>query len=345
MQQELHDWFLENARAFPWREEKTPYRVWISEVMLQQTRASVVVSYFHKWMGLFPTIEALSKAKIEDVIKAWEGLGYYSRARNLHKAAQEIVALYGGHLPNDPKSLEKISGIGPYTKGAILSFAFHKRAAAVDGNVLRVMSRLFLIEENIEKAQTKSKITKLTEEFLDKKSPWITMEALIELGATLCQKTPRCEDCPIRRECLAYKEGKAYALPIKQKEAKVTFLFRIVCLICSEGAILVKKEGAGLVMADLYQFPYLEKGKKELQKSFVEKEAKVLFTKEIQWERALPSVTHSFTRYKAHLFPHLFSLKTRREFPGYVWVDKGALQHLPFSSGHRKIKEEILKHL
>lgn len=330
---ELHQWFEQNRRDFPWRREKTPYRVWISEVMLQQTRASVVVPYFERWMNLFPDVEALAAARLEAVIKAWEGLGYYSRARNLHAGAKEIVERFGGKIPDGKEALESIRGLGPYTVGAILSFGFHKRAAAVDGNVVRVLSRYFLIEENVSKTAVKRRIQERAEELLDEREPWVTAEALIELGATHCAPRPRCEGCPLQSGCKAFREKKAEALPIKNEEAKTVELRRVVFWIEAEGKVLVRKGEAGRVMADLYEFPYAE-GKQEGPK---------LWFKQWRVMRRLPGVTHTFTRFKAHLEP-LIVRAEMREVAGHIWIEKERLGELPFSSGHRKIlKVAIIK--
>ncbi len=327
---DLHEWFLNNQRDFPWRREKTPYRVWISEVMLQQTRAAVVVAYFEKWMALFPDVYTLAKASLETVIKTWEGLGYYSRARNLHAAAKEIVENFGGEIPSSPEKLEKIKGFGPYTIGALLSFGFQKRAPAVDGNVIRVLSRYLLIEENVCRPSVKKRIELRAEELLDQKEPWITAEALIELGATICTPKPRCDDCPIQKRCLAYIEKKAEALPIKDAGAKITELKRVVFLIEADGKILVKKGEKGAVMADLYEFPYSEKGKEKK------------FDLEMKKIRSLPEVVHSFTRYRARLLPILFAASFAKEIKGCQWISRADLKKLPFSSGHRKILEGLL---
>ena len=239
---DLHDWFCLNRRAFPWRENPTPYRVWVSEVMLQQTRASVVVSYFERWMALFPDVGALAAAPLEKVIKAWEGLGYYSRARNLHKGAKQIVETWGGVLPSERGQLESIHGLGPYTVGAILSFGFRQRAAAVDGNVTRVLSRYLLIEENVCKQPAKQKISRSAEALLDEREPWVTVEALIELGAMVCTPKPRCDACPLQKGCRAFREKKAEALPIKNGEKETTQLHRTVVLIEAEGRFWSKRE-------------------------------------------------------------------------------------------------------
>ena len=298
---ELESWFKECRRDFPWRRETTPYRVWISEVMLQQTRASVVIPYFLRWMELFPNVKALYIAPIEQVIKTWEGLGYYSRARNLHAAAKQIVEEFGGEIPDTREALMSIRGFGPYTTGALLSFGFKKRSAAVDGNVLRVISRYFLIEENVVRPSVRRAIEEKAESLLDTEIPWVTAEALIELGATICTPKPRCEDCPLKKGCLALQSGKAESLPIKNIEARSTLLHRTVLVIEHEGSVLVKKGETGKVMADLYEFPYFEKvkgGRKEILEC-----GRSFFGGEVEWVRKLKDLSHTFTRYKAHLSP------------------------------------------
>lgn len=328
---ELNDWFLENRRDFPWRTHPTPYRVWISEVMLQQTRASVVIPYFERWMALFPDVAALAAASIERVIKTWEGLGYYSRARNLHKGAQQMVENFGGQVPSKREDLMTIQGLGAYTIGAILSFGFKKRAAAVDGNVTRVLARYFSIEENICKESTKRKIREKAEAILDGEEPWVTAEALIELGATVCNPKPRCEACPLQKSCLG--KERAESLPIKNGEKKTILLERAVIWLEVEGKVLVKKGEKGKVMADLYEFPYFEM---ENEKGLLKK-VEHLFGMKAERVEKLPLVTHTFTKYKARLHPFRFRVPVAREVDGYEWVERHRLNDLPFSSGHRRI--------
>ncbi len=327
---ELHDWFYEHQRPFPWRVERSPYKVWISEVMLQQTRAIVVIPYFKRWMTLFPSVQALAEAPLELVIKAWEGLGYYSRARFLHQAAQQIMQKFGGALPDTREGLMRIKGLGPYTVGAILSFGFYQRAAAIDGNVTRVLSRYFQIEEPIHTSRVKKQLELCGEAILDAKEPWVTAEALIELGAKVCRPVPRCGECPLQGSCQALQSGRAAQLPIKPARTETIHLKRMVACIESGGYILVSKGGVGKVMADLYEFPYFEVV--DLCAAVAEKFG--LATYPIV---TLPKVRHSFTRYIAHLFPvHLAALE-RPTLPPFEWVAKEQLQQLPFSSGHKKI--------
>ena len=333
----LNSWFEKNKRDFPWRDDPTPYGVWVSEVMLQQTRASVVIPYFELWMETFPDIVSLAGAPIEQVIKLWEGLGYYSRARNLHSGAQQIVRDYGGKVPSTKEELLKIRGLGPYTVAAILSFGFKKRAAAVDGNVLRVITRYAWIDEDIQKVATKRKVTEFVESFLDLEEPWVTSEALIELGATICTPVPRCDDCPIQEGCKAFARDQVDALPIKSGTQKIEKIIRGVAIVESEGFILVRENGIGKIMADLCEFPYFE-GKKTL--FGIQKELSSLGLK-VELIQPLESVKHTFTRFSATLYPFFFKALFRKEIEGHVWLSIEQLKQRPFSSGHRKIYHQL----
>lgn len=326
----LKEWFFLNRRLLPWRENPSPYEVWISEVMLQQTQVAVVIPYFQKWMKTFPTIEHLAQAPIERVIKVWEGLGYYSRARNLHAGAQYLVEKHQGELPSTYAELKEVKGLGPYTIGAILSFAFKQKAPAVDGNVLRVLSRYYLIEDEIDKGATRRHIEKLVADLLPDREPWIVMEALIELGALVCQKKARCTLCPLRDSCQAHLNCKADQLPNKRARAETTHLHRHVAIIHTDQEVLLQKGEAGQVMADLWEFPYFDQGTNLGE----------IFGEPLRLIKKLPEVTHGFTRYKAFLYPHLYHAK-RFEANGYEWVPIKEMHHKPFSSGHRKILHVI----
>lgn len=322
--EDLRAWFLKNKRDLPWREGSSPYRIWVSEVMLQQTQVAVVLGYFTRWMERFPTLSSLAEASLEEVIKMWEGLGYYSRARNLYKGAKYLMDHHGGELPTSREALERVPGIGSYTAGAILSFAFRKKAAAVDGNVLRVLSRYRRIEEDITEGKTRRKIAEYTEAFLPEQEPWVIMEALIELGALVCMKQPRCFECPLQKNCLGLKAGIADLLPIKGRSEAVTVLERDVFVVFAEGEVLLSKGKQGQIMADLYEFPYQEKGGK-----FLGLTGKV--------GKSLPIVKHTFTRFRVTLSPHVFYLDRKRDVPGYMWIGFRDLSQIPFSSGHRRI--------
>ncbi|MBI5273800.1 MAG: A/G-specific adenine glycosylase [Chlamydiales bacterium] len=323
----LVDWFLKNKREFPWREGVSPYKVLVSEIMLQQTKAVAVVDYFERWMVSFPDIQTLATAPLESVIKAWEGLGYYSRARNLHLAAKYIIDKHYGIVPDNREDLEKVPGIGPYTAGAILSFACHKKAAAIDGNVLRVLTRLLGDNRDITKASTKKHLQQLLETMLSDKAPWIEMEALIELGALVCQKTPICYRCPLQKDCLAYQRKEQALFPVNSKKYETIKASRVVFCIFFENKVLVKKNAPGQIMADLWEFPYLENEEE-------------IFVKAI-YIKDLKKVVHYYTKYQVSLFPKVFQAEHQTSYPGYEWIDLFQLEKLAFSSGHKKVMQQL----
>lgn len=339
----LRQWFLANKRDLPWREQPTPYAVWISEVMLQQTQVAVVIPYFERWLSLFPDIKTLAEASLDQVIKAWEGLGYYSRARNLHAASQYIVECFQGNLPDKEEELKKIKGLGPYTIGAILSFAFHQKCAAVDGNVIRVLTRYFNISEDISRPKTVERLRSLAFSLLPDEEHWIINEALIELGATVCKKKPNCGDCPLRPSCQSYAQGTSSHLPFKSQKVKSQKLFRVVPVLCSDRHLLVKKGEKGKVMSDLYQFPFFE------SEQLSGKECCALIKKKwgiiAKGHDVLQSVVHGFTRYQATLFPILLWVEGMPAVADYEWKEIEDLKKFAFSSGHRKIFRDVCEQL
>ncbi len=333
----LKEWFLREKRSFPWRENCSPYAVWVSEVMLQQTQAAVVIPYFLRWMERFPTLKSLAEASQEEVMKLWEGLGYYSRARSLHQGAKMVLSDFAGVLPEEQENLLKIKGIGSYTAGAIQAFAFKKRAAAVDGNVLRVLSRLFAIRDAIDSASVKNEIERLAERLLPEEKPWVVAEGLIELGATICKKIPLCTSCPISAHCKARAEGIEQELPFKKRKQTTTNLDRVVLLILSQGSVMVRQVPQGQVMAGLYEFPYFEDcidDPSELLLNWTGSSGRLV--------RKLPVVSHTFTRYKAILTPYLFTTSNHSAPDGYSWIPLHSLHHFPFSSGHRHLIKFII---
>jgi A/G-specific adenine glycosylase len=329
----LKQWFLKVRRMLPWRNDPSPYEVWISEIMLQQTQVVVVREYYERWMIRFPTIADLAHAELNEVIKTWEGLGYYSRARNLHRAALYLMEHHEGQLPSTRGELEKVVGLGPYTIGAILSFAFHQKAAAVDGNVIRVLSRYAGLEEDICLSATKKKIWEYAEQLLPDEEPWVVVEALIELGATVCTRQPQCFQCPLSQKCTGLQSGKADLLPIKGGKTGITPLYRHVTVITCEGNLLLKKGKKGEVMADLYEFPYFECIKEAHLQDHLQKEMKL----SVSFLKKLPLITHSFTRFRAKLYPSIWKALSRIEVPGYHWIRYPELKQFPFSAGHRRI--------
>lgn len=341
----LRKWFKREQRDLPWRQDRTPYAVWISEMMLQQTQVSVVIPYFERWMKRFPTVASLAAASLDDVIKTWEGLGYYSRARYIHSGAKQIVEQHHGIFPSDHDQLSKIKGLGPYTVGAIRSFAFQQRAPAVDGNVIRVLSRYFMIQDDVSKPATIKNIWNLAEGLLPVKAPWEINEALIELGATICTRKAKCQECPIRSSCKAFANGKVDQLPFKSAKTKIESLFRAVAVIRHDNKILVRRGVQGEIMSDLHEFPYFEITADGIdQDSFQEKVNNWLGSK-VVFEQNLPDVAHSFTRFRVKLTSMEFISEAKRlpkVEPGYQWLTMLEISNLAFSSGHRRVLSELI---
>ena len=210
-------WYAQHRRDLPWRKTRDPYRIWISEIMLQQTQVDTVIPYYHRFIEKFPVVEDLAEASMEDVLKVWENLGYYSRARNLHAAAGQLVKRSGGRFPENRDGLLLLPGIGPYTAAAIMSFAFGEQIATVDGNVKRVMSRLFAVPEPIDQSPTRRRLHDLAAELVPERNPSEFNQGLMDLGATVCTpRRPSCRSCPLQGLCLAFQEGLQETLPIKK---------------------------------------------------------------------------------------------------------------------------------
>jgi A/G-specific adenine glycosylase len=259
-QQDLINWYLAEKRDLPWRKDQDPYKVWVSEIMLQQTRVDTVIPYFTSFINKFPTIEALANANEEEVLKAWEGLGYYSRVRNLQAAVKEVKESYGGVVPNSPHEISKLKGVGPYTKGAILSIAYNIPEPAVDGNVMRVLSRILSIWEDIAKTKTRKVFEDATYELISKDDPSSFNQALMELGALICTPTsPSCLLCPVREHCSAFEEGVQAELPIKSKKKKPKPIQMAAAVLCdAKGNLFIHKRPSSGLLANLWEHPNFE---------------------------------------------------------------------------------------
>lgn len=332
----LKDWFEFQKRDLPWRHYATPYGIWVSEIMLQQTQVSVVVPYFERWMATFPDIQSLAQAPQEKVLKMWEGLGYYSRARNLHAGAKYIVEHYQGCLPNNKEHLQAIKGLGPYTIGAILSFAYHQKIPAVDGNIKRVIARLFALKDDISKTHTFKYIESIVSDLLPENESWIVNEALIELGALVCKKRPDCGHCPLKKLCKAYINGQQDSLPYNSKKIDYVKLNRTVYVIRHQNLFLVKKGELGKVLSDLYEFAFIDHELIEDGQQ-LEKSVEQNFHLKVQFQKKLACTHQSFTKFRVQLYPFLFETTQMKIIEKFEWKSKKELLNLTFSSGHRRI--------
>ncbi|MBR2661426.1 MAG: A/G-specific adenine glycosylase [Clostridia bacterium] len=251
-------WYDRCARVLPWRGIHDAYRTWVSEAMLQQTRVETVLSYYPRFLERFPTLPSLASASEEDVLKAWEGLGYYSRARNLWKGAKQVVDEYGGILPRDPEKLRRICGIGPYSAGAISSIAYDVPVPAVDGNVIRVISRLYGIRTDALEKETHGRIEKLAAGLVPADRPGDHNQAVMDLGATVCVPgTPDCNRCPLSSFCEAFHAGDAAELPVLPKAKPQKVIPYTVLLILSSGRVLMRMRTEKLLQG-LWCFPMIE---------------------------------------------------------------------------------------
>ena len=302
-------WYDENRRHLPWREEVSPYRTWVSEIMLQQTRVAAAEPYFRRFMARYPTVEALAAGNEQELLKLWEGLGYYSRARNLQKAARIIAADYGGRLPDDDKALTALPGIGDYTAGAILSIAYGLPVPAVDGNVLRILSRVTGSELDILDGKNKKEFRAWAETALPKDRPGAFNQALMDLGATVCQPgaAPRCGDCPLAHLCAAKAAGTQALLPVrapkkeKRIEEKTVFLLRR-----EDGCVALRQRAKTGLLAGLWEYPHVDGLLTEAQAAAVLAQWGVT---PVRWEKSWRA---------KHIFTHI-----RWEMQGYAVTVSG----------------------
>ncbi len=291
----LLGWFKEHARVLPWREDATPYRVWVSEIMLQQTRVEAVKPYFERFIKALPDIKSLAFCSEEQLLKLWEGLGYYNRVRNMQAAAKTVMEEYGGRLPAYYDKLLKLKGIGRYTAGAIASIAYGIPVPAVDGNVLRVISRAAADGRDIMKQSVRANMEKQLAGIIPKDNAGSFNQALMELGATVCLPNgePKCTQCPWKDLCIAKRDGLIGSIPVKSKSAKRRIENRTVFLICDGDRVLLRKRPERGLLAGMYEFPN-EEG------YFSQKEA-VLYAKKYQ---LLPLKVERLTDAK-HIFSHV----------------------------------------
>ena len=316
---DLLAWYDCYKRELPWRKEVTAYHTWISEIMLQQTQVKTVIPYYHRFLELFPTVDDLAKASEEELLKAWEGLGYYSRVRNMQEAAKQIVKK--GYFPNNYKALLELKGIGPYTAGAIASIAFNEAVPAVDGNVLRIYTRLFEIGEDVSLTKTNKMIQEKVKETLSTNRPGDFNQALMDLGSQICTpKNARCSDCPIQSYCQSQRNGSVEYYPYKAKKVKQQHKYYIACAIQNYKNQLfsyVQRPEKG-ILAKMYSFPLIEIKKEEYeqycqllnqtdhnkiaeQKEHYEATLQQLDSTPVWQWLPLGEVTHIFTHQKWHV--------------------------------------------
>lgn len=341
----LLKWYRAHADALPWRENQDPYRVWFSEIMLQQTQVTTVIPYYERFLAAYPTVFDLAAAERDSVLKMWEGLGYYSRARNLHRAAKIVAEEYGGEFPNTAEALQELPGIGRYTAGAIASIAFDESAPVLDGNVIRVFARLFDISEDVSQTKTKNDLWNIAEVLVPAKNPGDYNQALMELGRTVCKpRNPLCEECPIRDYCRAYAENLQNERPVKKKRAPTPHYDVTAGLIRNgDGQLLIAKRLDDALLGGLWEFPG---GKQEDGESLPE-----CLARELQEELAIVvevgaffvKVKHAYTHFKItlHVFECTFlpegGAPQAIECADWRWIAEDELEQYAFSAADRQV--------
>lgn len=344
----LLQWFATHARSLPWRATYDPYHVWLSEIMLQQTQMERGVSYFRRWLLRFPTVEAVAKAELEDILKAWEGLGYYARARNLHLAAQRIVGEHGGIVPSSYQVLLELPGIGPYTAAAIASIAGNEDVAVIDANVMRVYARLFDIDTPLRQAATRKRLGQLAARLLPCGQARYYNQALMDFGALVClPRSPRCGACPLRPHCLAEQAGTVASRPLAVAKRMVENLVRVAALIVDEGKVLIAQRPAEAVWGGLWEFPGGEVAGEEPKKSLV-RQVRQQTGLSVVVEREITTVHHQYTHHRVRLTGFFCSLaetgirRSSADLPNYRWVPVSELGVYAFPAGPRKVLHYLL---
>lgn len=294
----LINWFAENRRDLPWRHNPTPYQVWLSEIILQQTRVNQGWDYYLRFVEKWPTVNDLANATEEEVLKMWQGLGYYSRARNLHQCAKQIVEQYGGQFPADFEKLKQLKGIGDYTAAAIASIAFDLPHAVVDGNVYRVLSRLFDIDTPININEGQTVFAKIADDLLNRKQPGLHNQAMMEFGALQCTpKNPNCLLCPLQAQCLAFANQTVMQRPVKLQKLKITTRYFNYLVFRIEGNVYLHKRSGNDIWKNLYDFPCIESENPMTVEEVIasEKFQQLIENKSFTIIKTSPAFTHKLT--------------------------------------------------
>ena len=341
--EQILEWFAEKGRDLPWRDTADPYSIWVSEVMLQQTQVDTVIPFYHRFLSRFPTVESLAEASLQEVLKAWENMGYYARARHLHTAAIEIAGSMDGRFPSTYEELIGLPGIGSYTASAILSFAFGERRPAVDGNMRRVMCRLFSIQDSVDQPKTKRRILELATDLISSGDPACFNHAVMDLGATVCTpRNPSCPVCPVQGACLAFEQGNQEALPVTRRKEPIPHEHMTAGIMANgQGRLLIIQRPNRGLLGGLWKFPGGLKGSEETLEQGLIRRVREELGIGIEVQEALGSVKHAYTHFRITL--HAFRCQWRTGKPkvldcqGYQWNSPKDFSLFPFSKADRKI--------
>lgn len=346
----LLNWYQDNARDLPWRNHADPYAVWVSEIMLQQTRVDTVIPYFQRWMERFPSIEALASASQQEVLKYWEGLGYYSRARNLHRSAQIVLRAHAGQLPQEPSALQELPGIGRYTAGAIASIAFGKDAAALDGNIRRVLARVFNEDMPVRSPEGERRLWELAEEHLPSGQAGNYNQALMDLGALICTpREPDCACCPLSDLCEARALGVQEQLPLRSVRPEQPHHVVTAAVIRRDGRVLLTQRPEDGLLGGLWEFPGGKLQPGEDLVSCLQREISEELGVHVQVGEPLGVYKHAYTHFKVTL--HAFNCKLNNgqeprplQVKDLSWapVDRSVLETYPMGKIDRQIAQKLV---
>lgn len=342
-QTDLLAWYDRAAAALPWRRTRDPYHVWLSEIMLQQTQVETVIPYYERFLAAFPTVAGLAAAPLEDVLKLWEGLGYYSRARNLHRAAQMIVQDMGGYIPTTADGWQKLPGVGRYTAGAIASIAFGERAPILDGNVIRVFARLRDLDADVTQAATKNDLWRQAEVWMPAERPGDYNQALMELGRTVCKpRNPVCGECPIQTHCLAHTRGTQNERPVKTPRAATPHYDVAAGIIWNErGKLLIAQRPLDGLLGGLWEFPGGKQEPDETLPECLRRELREELAIEVSVGDLFVVVKHGFTHFRITL--HAFTCQYVGGPPralgvrDWAWVTPEQLASYSFGKADREV--------
>ena len=351
---QLLTWYRDSRADLPWRHYSNPYYIWLSEIMLQQTRVETVIPYYHRFVCAFPTIESLAAAPLEDVLKLWEGLGYYRRAQNLHRAAQIVVDEYDGSLPAEVESLLKLPGIGRYTAGAIASIAFGIAAPALDGNVVRLFARLLDMEDDISLPATAKKLWAIADHWLPAHAPGEYNQALMELGQQICRpRKPHCSRCPIQAHCRAWVAGTQNARPVRPKRTPTPHYDVSAGLIRDEGErLLIARRPLDGLLGGMWEFPGGKVEAGERLSDCLQRELREELAIAVEVGALFAVVDHAFTHFKITL--HAFECRFTGARPPHhepqaigvmewAWVTESQLPDYSFGKADRMVIEELAR--
>ncbi len=338
----LLTWYRDQARDLPWRDLEDPYPIWVSEIMLQQTRVEAVIPYYKRWMERLPTLQSLAGATEEEVLNLWEGLGYYQRARYLRQAAQLVMEKYQGTLPQEPETLQELPGIGPYTAAAIASIAFDVDIPAIDGNVRRVLSRLFNVETPLYTSQGKREIETFAQRHLPPGKAASYNQALMDLGANICTpRSPDCSLCPLREDCQAHALGTQEQLPVLKKKKPIPHHTVTAAVIEDDGAVLLAKRPPKALLGGMWEFPGGKQRVSETLEESLEREIMEELGVPIIAQQKFGTYQHAYTHYKITLHAFrctLLSPAIQLNFhTDWKWVSLHSLDEFPMGKVDRLI--------